>query len=163
MIPILTVISTVMGLVKGPLATIVDRYVADAELRQKLKAELEASLMDHLSKASEMQQNVVLAEIKSEHWLTANWRPLLMMVLMGFLILVGLVIPALDWLLGGPIPYKPRWNDLPAGFWDFLGIGVGGYIGGRSLEKITGQVFGGSEGGLKLQAPVRFGKSAKKA
>ncbi len=24
-----------------------------------------------------------------------------------------------------------------------LGIGVGGYIGGRSLEKITGQVFGG--------------------
>ena len=75
MIPILTVISTVMGLVKGPLATIVDRYVADAELRQKFKAELEASLMDYLSKASEMQQNVVLAEIKSEHWLNTGSPP----------------------------------------------------------------------------------------
>jgi Holin of 3TMs, for gene-transfer release len=85
----------------------------------------------------------VVAESKSEHWLTACWRPLLMVVFMGFLVLVGLVIPLIDLIAGHAIPYEPRWQQLPAGFWDFLSIGVGGYIGGRSLEKITGQVFGG--------------------
>jgi hypothetical protein len=29
---------------------------------------------------------------------------------------------------------------LPQGFWDFLAIGMGGYIGGRSLEKVAGAV-----------------------
>ncbi len=33
------------------------------------------------------------------------------------------------------IPFNPRWQTLPDGFWDFLGIGVGGYVGGRSIEK----------------------------
>jgi Holin of 3TMs, for gene-transfer release len=142
MFPLLSIVSTVMGLVKGPLSTIVDAYVSDIELRRKLKADLEASLLDHLSKSEELQQNVVVAEIKSEQWLTANWRPILMLVLMGFLILVGFIIPTLDWIAGHPIPYQPRWNELPGGFWDFLSVGVGGYIGGRSLEKISGQVFG---------------------
>ena len=65
-----------------------------------------------------------------------------MLVLMGFLVLVGLVIPLLDWAMGQAIPYHPGWNDLPSGFWDFTGIGIGGYIGVRPLEKITNQIFG---------------------
>lgn len=99
-------------------------------------------LLEHLSKSAELQKDVILAEINSEHWLTSNWRPLLMMALMGFLILVGLVIPLVDLLVGHPMTYQPRWNDLPSGFWDFLAVGMGGYIGGRSLEKITSQIFG---------------------
>jgi Holin of 3TMs, for gene-transfer release len=141
-----SLLSLISLLVKGPLSTIIDAYVADVELRRKLKADLEASLLDHLAKSEELQQNIVLAEIKSSQWLTANWRPILMLVLMGFLVLVGLVIPTLDWIAGHPIPYQPRWNDLPAGFWDFLTVGVGGYIGGRSLEKISTQVFGAVKG-----------------
>ncbi len=139
MFPLLSVISL---LVKGPLSSIIDAYVADVELRRKLKADLETSLLDHLSKSGELQQNIITTEIKSDNWLASSWRPILMLVLMGFLVLVGLVIPGLDWMLGHAIPYHPRWNDLPVGFWDFLSVGVGGYIGGRSLEKISGQVFG---------------------
>jgi hypothetical protein len=99
-------------------------------------------LLEHLSKSAELQKDVILAEINSEHWLTSNWRPLLMMALMGFLILVGLVIPLVDLFVSHPMTYQPRWNDLPSGFWDFLAVGMGGYIGGRSLEKITSQIFG---------------------
>jgi hypothetical protein len=139
MFPLLSVISL---LVKGPLSSIIDAYVADVELRRKLKADLEASLLDHLSKSEELQQTIVTTEIKSDNWLASSWRPILMLVLMGFLVLVGLVIPTLDWMVGHKIPYQPRWNDLPDGFWEFLSVGVGGYIGGRSLEKISGQVFG---------------------
>lgn len=162
MLTTIGIVTTVMGMLKGPLAGIIDAHVSDAEIRQKLKSELEKSLLDHLTKSAELQKNVILAEMKSEHWLTANWRPMLMLVLMGFLVLVGLIIPALDWMLGGEVPYNPRWNDLPTGFWDFLGIGVGGYIGGRSLEKITGQVFGGGGGGLKAQVLQRIVKGVRK-
>ena len=35
-----------------------------------------------------------------------------------------------------------RWNGLPGEFREFLTVGMGGYIGGRSLEKITSQIFG---------------------
>ncbi len=142
MFPLISLAGTVASLVKGPLSAIVDRYVSDLDQRRKLKAELEQGLLEHLSKTAEQQKDVILAEINSGHWLTRSWRPLLMLGLMGFLILVGLVIPMIDLLVGHPIPYQPRWNDLPAGFWDFLAVGMGGYIGGRSLEKITGQIFG---------------------
>ena len=59
---------------------------------------------------------------------------------MGFLLLAGLVLPLADVIAGGPVPFQPRWNMLPQGFWDFLAIGMGGYIGGRSLEKVAGAV-----------------------
>jgi hypothetical protein len=82
-----------------------------------------------------------MAEIKSEHWLTRSWRPLLMLMLMGFLLIVGLLLPLAELVAGAPLKFEPRWQLLPPGFWEFLGIGVGGYIGGRSLEKVAGLVF----------------------
>jgi Holin of 3TMs, for gene-transfer release len=142
MFPILSLLPMVMNLMKGPLGGILDKYVTDLELRRKLQAELETAVMAHLSKETEFQRDVVIAESKSEHWLAACWRPLLMLVLTSFLILIGFFIPLADLIAGHPIRYEPRWQQLPVGFWDFLSIGVGGYIGGRSLEKITGQVFG---------------------
>ena len=33
-----------------------------------------------------------------------------------------------------------RWQALPEGFWQFLTVGAGGYIGGRSLEKVADAV-----------------------
>ncbi len=141
MVPVLTAASLLLKLFQGPVSQIIDKHISDRQTRDKLAAELQQSLLDHLSKEQEAQASVIIAESKSEYWLTANWRPLLMVLLMGFLVLVGLIIPVADLLAGRPVPYHPRWADLPAGFWDFLGIGMGGYIGGRSLEKIAGQLL----------------------
>jgi phenylpyruvate tautomerase PptA (4-oxalocrotonate tautomerase family) len=139
MVPLLTAAGLMLKLLQGPVSQILDKHIADRQVRDKLAADLQQSLIEHVSKQQEAQASVIIAESKSEHWLTANWRPLLMMLLMGFLLLVGLLIPFADLLAGRPIPYHPRWAELPAGFWDFLGIGMGGYIGGRSLEKIAAQ------------------------
>jgi phage terminase large subunit-like protein len=38
-----------------------------------------------------------------------------------------------------------KWKR-PTEVWDMFNVGVGGYIGGRSLEKISGQVFGAMGG-----------------
>lgn len=134
-----------LGLVQGPLGKILDAHVADVELRRKLAAEMERQVLAHLTRTAELGQGVVLAEVNSEHWLARSWRPMLMLLLMGFLLLAGLILPVADLVAGGPIPFSPRWQLLPQGFWDFLAVGMGGYIGGRSLEKVAGAVAGAVE------------------
>lgn len=129
-----------MGLIQGPVMKALDAYVSDLELRRKLAAELEQSTIAYFTKSAELGANVVMAEVQSEHWLTRSWRPVLMLILMGFLLLAGLILPLADLLAGHTVAYAPRWQALPAGFWDFLTIGMGGYIGGRSLEKVAGLV-----------------------
>lgn len=69
---------------------------------------------------------VIYAEATSSSWLARNWRPLMMTF---FAILVGA-----RWF-----GYTPP-NMSPAELievYNLLQIGMGGYIGGRSLEKIV--------------------------
>jgi Holin of 3TMs, for gene-transfer release len=140
-LPAALILNMVTGLMNGPVTKALDAFVKDQELRRKLESELQTKLTDHLGKTQELEQAIILAEIKSEHWLTRSWRPLLMLTLLGFIVFVGLVIPILDMVIGSPIPFNPRWQALPSQFWDFLSVGVGGYIGGRTLEKVAGQVI----------------------
>ncbi len=147
-------IQTVLGLVQGPLAKILDAHIADAELKHKLAAEIETQLMTQLSKADELGAGVVQAEVKSEHWLTRSWRPLLMLLLMAFLVLVGFLLPVADLILGHHVKFEPRWQLLPPEFWPFLQIGMGGYIGGRTLEKLADRAFPGkTSGGIRRKLP----------
>ena len=140
-LPVGMIVSLVTGVMNGPVSKVLDALVKDQELRRKLQADLELKLTEHLGKTQELEQAIVLAEIKSEHWLTRSWRPILMLTLLGFIVFVGIVLPFLDFVMGAPVTFNPRWQALPPQFWDFLSIGVGGYIGGRTLEKVAGQVL----------------------
>ena len=140
-LPAALIFNLVTGLMSGPITKALDAFVKDQELRRKLEADLQGKLTEHLGKSEELGQAVVLAEIKSEDWLTRNWRPVVMLTLMSFIVFVGLVLPAMDFVFGHAVMFNPRWNALPPQFWDFLSIGVGGYIGGRTLEKVAGQVI----------------------
>ena len=136
--PVAIAAQLAMGLVQGPVTKILDAYVSDLELRRKLAAELEQQTLSYLSRTAELGAGVVMAEVQSEHWLSRSWRPMLMLLLMGFLLLSGLILPVADLFAGRTIPFAPRWQMLPDGFWQFLTVGMGGYIGGRSLEKVAG-------------------------
>jgi len=138
MLPVAMAAQLALGLVQGPLAKILDAYVSDLELKRKLAAEIEQQTLGYFTRSAELGAEVVLAETNSEHWLSRSWRPLLMLVLMGFLLLVGLVMPLADLIAGHRIAFEPRWQSLPDGFWQFLTVGAGGYIGGRTLEKVAG-------------------------
>ncbi len=140
MIPAAIAAQLALGLVQGPLARILDAYVSDVELKRKLAAEIEKQTLGYLTRTAELGAEVVMAETKSEHWLSRSWRPLLMLMLMGFLLLVGFVLPLAELIAGHRIAFEPRWQALPEGFWQFLTVGAGGYIGGRSLEKVADAV-----------------------
>ena len=139
--PVALAAQLAVGLFQGPVTKALEALVSDLELRRKLAAELEQQVMAYMSKSAELGAGVVLAEVQSEHWLTRSWRPLLMIILMGFLILAGLILPVADLVVGYKLPFEPRWQVLPSDFWSFLSIGMGGYIGGRSLEKVAGIVM----------------------
>lgn len=72
------------------------------------------------------QAQIVQAEAASQHWLAANWRPLLMLTF-GALIVArwfGWAAPALS---------EAEYLKL----WDIVQFGLGGYVVGRSVEKVV--------------------------
>jgi len=87
------------------------------------------------AKVNALKSSIVLAEIQGKSWLQRNWRPLLMSVI--------IVIVANNYIL---FPYASIFTDkvtilvLPDKLWNLMTIGVGGYIGGRSLEKIASKI-----------------------
>lgn len=106
-----------------------ERAKAEAELLEVAQAGDIAALKAHvdtLTKAAD----IIISEAKSEHKITATWRPITM--------LVFVVIIANNYIL---YPYLSIFWDnapaltLPPEMWTILKIGLGGYIGGRSIEK----------------------------
>ena len=76
---------------------------------------------------------IISSEAKSGYFLAAVWRPLLM------LIFAGLVVAR--WF--GYMPPDMTSEELNH-IYSLLELGIGGYIGGRTLEKIVAQLNVGS-------------------
>ena len=75
---------------------------------------------------------IISSEATSGYWLAAVWRPLLMVTFAGMIISYwfGYVPPNLN------APMSPMMAEL----FGILKLGIGGYIGGRTLEKIIGSL-----------------------
>jgi hypothetical protein len=115
------------------LAPIVSRVVGNLfpDPAEKAKAEAEA-MRQLLAAQSEIQAaagEIVRTEAASRHWLAANWRPLTM------LIFVGLIVAR--WL-GYSAPNISEAEVLM--LWEIVKIGLGGYVVGRSVEKVAPQI-----------------------
>ena len=92
------------------------------ELRQKGElAELQAYIQ-----VMQARLSVIQSEATSEHFLTSNWRPIVMLVFTGLIV--------------------ARWFGLSAEgiseaeyieIWGILKLGIGGYVVGRSAEKVV--------------------------
>ena len=58
----------------------------------------------------------------------------------------GLLLPLYEAAFGRLEHFEPRWRQFPDGLWSLLMLGVGGYIGGRTVEKLARGALGGSPG-----------------
>ncbi|WP_259781185.1 holin family protein [Aestuariispira ectoiniformans] len=114
-----------IGLLAPLLGTVLDRVLPDTVERDKVEAELAATLLQHSARIEETAAEVVVAEAKGESWLQRNWRPMLM-VLFGYIVAHNYVI--------APIFDVPK-AEMPDHLWELLKIGVGGYIVSRGAEK----------------------------
>jgi hypothetical protein len=136
----------------GPLLEIIDKLVADADLKERLKAEIRSKLIEHDRALVSARRDVVIAEGASESWLTRSWRPLLMYLLMSFLLFFGLLLPLMELALGRPLPTSSYLDRIPEPAWNLLTLGLCGYVGGRTVEKIALGLFsGGSRSRRQLE------------
>lgn len=115
--------------------SIVDQLVEDKDKANEIKAAIQNQIMvqnhEETVQALKSQTDIILAEAKGG-WLQRNWRPTLMLVII-FIIANNYVIAP---YIGLFFPDKELILDLPGGLWALLNIGVGGYVAGRSAEKI---------------------------
>lgn len=88
--------------------------------------------LDYATAIVNAQGGVVKAEASSSSWLAANWRPILMLSFTAIIVVNYLVVPIAGWFGLRVAPLV-----LPPDLWTLLKIGVGGYVLGRSGEKIA--------------------------
>ena len=118
-------------LLKGGLKEIlggVDNLITSKEELGKVKA----LLIEKLTGLMKVQNEIISQEMKG-NWLQRSWRPIIMLSF-GFIIFYHYF---LSQVFGLPV------IDLPEKFWSLLEIGMGGYVIGRSAEKIANSVSGG--------------------
>lgn len=105
---------------------------------QKL-AELEAGTRVRESEAAQAfadaQSKVIIAEASSDSWLTKSWRPITMLAMLAMVLWNIIVIGTIAAFTSRVHPV-----DVPPDAWALLKLGIGGYIGARSAEKIAGVV-----------------------
>ena len=97
------------------------------QLQAKIKAvenEFLAKVIDYETQLLQGKTAIITAEATGQSWIQRNWRPITMLT---FLVLV--VFDSFGWLP----------NPLAKEAWTLLQIGLGGYVAGRSGEKITQQ------------------------
>jgi len=87
------------------------------------------SALDYESKALEAKAQIVNSEANSEHWVTATWRPIVMLIFTGLVVarFLGFQAEGMS---------QTEYDQL----WMLIQIGIGGYIGTRSIEKIVKEV-----------------------
>lgn len=106
-----------------------DKNITNKEEKIKALESISNTVMRSLNDLSKMQSEVIKQEV-SGNWLQRSWRPILMLSF-GFIIIYQYFISSVFGL--API-------NLPDKFWSLLEIGVGGYVIGRSAEKVSGQL-----------------------
>lgn len=116
------------GLVKDLLGGL-DKLFTSKE--EKIKAEnvIKQILIEKQLELQKMQTEIIVTEAKG-NWLQRSWRPILMLAFGFIVIYVKFIAPLFD--LTTP--------ELEIEFWELLKIGIGGYVVGRSAEKISKNV-----------------------
>jgi len=128
----LAVTDLIAGIFK-PAAELLDELHTSEEERLKAQGRLldvQAAAMQRVfeyeTSMLEGKAKIVHAEASSKHWLTANWRPVTMLTFLGLVV--------------------ARWFGFSAegltqedydALYNLISIGIGGYILGRSGEKIA--------------------------
>jgi len=126
------VVELIAGIFK-PAAELVDELHTSEEEKLKAKGHLldvQAAAMqrvfDYEKELIDAKGKIIHAEASSKHWLTANWRPITMLTFLALVVA--------RWL--GFSAEGLSQEDYDA-LYNLISIGIGGYILGRSGEKIA--------------------------
>lgn len=105
---------------------VINKLACCKDEKNKLKSELTSIILNHYNQLANLQKDILISEI-SGNFLQRSWRPIVMLAFAAVVILgVFIDIPLLN-------------NNSP--FWELLQLGMGGYVIGRSAEKISSNII----------------------
>jgi len=113
----------------GEIGKVIDNLFTNDEERIKAKNEVFKILKEKELELQKMQTEIIVAEAQG-NWLQRSWRPILMLAFGFIVIYVKFIAPLFDL----------RIPELENEFWNLLQLGIGGYVIGRSAEKIAGNI-----------------------
>jgi len=123
------ILNFLTGNVLKEIGNVIDNIFTNDEERLQAKNELTRIIQSKELELQKMQTEVIVAEANG-NWLQRSWRPILMLAFGFIVIYVKFIAP----LFGFTIP------ELEDDFWNLLQIGIGGYVVGRSAEKIADKI-----------------------
>ena len=109
---------------------VLDRVLPDTVEKDKVRAELQASLMEHSASIEKAAASVVIAEAKGESWIQRSWRPITMLSFVVIIVNNYIIVP---WLKTFGLPAVHL--EIPPDMWTLLSLGLSGYIVSRGAEK----------------------------
>ncbi|MGD9637830.1 MAG: 3TM-type holin [Alphaproteobacteria bacterium] len=128
--------TAILAAILPVISSVIDKVIPDKEAAEKAKNEAQMQILSHSAEMDKAAANIVLAEANSQKTLTSQWRPILMLSITAILINNFLIAPYAQALFGASVTL-----DMPDELWQLLNIGVGGYVVGRSGEKIADSLF----------------------
>ena len=108
------------------LGKVVGNLFPDPTEKAKAEAEVMRQLLAAQSEIEQAASKIIQTEAASSHWLAANWRPLTMITFVALIVArwFGWAAPNLS---------EAEYIKL----WSIVEFGLGGYVVGRSVEKIA--------------------------
>jgi hypothetical protein len=122
----LAAILPVLGPILGQVAKSVFPNAEDEIKRLEIQARLQEALIANQAQIEAAATEVIKAEAEGESWLQRNWRPLTMMVFVTLIVAkwTGYTAPGVS-------------EALELRLLGLIEIGLGGYVIGRSVEKVA--------------------------
>lgn len=121
----------IIGTIVNKVSDIIDQTVEDKDLANQLKSQIQLTILskeyDNIAKELESKKDVIISETTGHSWLQRNWRPITMLVFV-YIIAHNFIIAPL---------FNLKYLPIPPDMWGLLKIGMGGYIFGRTVEKVA--------------------------
>lgn len=123
----------IIPMLTGAVGRAVDNLIPDKAKAAELQAAITTELIKSGNTELQGAVDIIKAEAQGESWLQRNWRPILMLTIVLIIANNYLIKPYITALFGVELPLL----ELPNRLWDLMTLGVGGYVTGRSLEKVA--------------------------
>tara|TARA_R100000329_G_scaffold36140_1_gene34005 strand:+ start:1214 stop:1609 length:396 start_codon:yes stop_codon:yes gene_type:complete len=111
---------------------IVKEAIPDPDKKAEAENKVRLALLENTKQIEASASQIILAEAKSESWIASSWRPILMFNITLIVSVNYLIFPLIEVSTGSKLMIP-----LPDELWTLLTVGVGGYVVGRSGEKVA--------------------------
>lgn len=134
------ILKLLAGPLVGAITGVINKHFEKQMNQDVLKADLLKAILETGKDVGETNAKVIEAEIKSERWIVATWRPIVALSFAFTLLAYALIFPCLNAWFGVPVP---RVGDILLGWiYTTATVCITGYGAGRSVEKVAEIVAG---------------------